>query len=106
MHAIRNVGVVDLGTLETQIAIQRAAYGYDVSGFDPDPQAFDKMQTKVRSAMHMVRRVPHFPDSEWEVHAKKVRGCNDLAQSVGDAKRGVFALLDDLAPPPCVAGNQ
>jgi 3-hydroxybutyryl-CoA dehydrogenase len=111
MHAISKVGVVGLGTLGTQIAIQAAAYGYDVSGFDPDPQAFGKMQTKVRSAMQMVRRGPTFPESEWDLHAKKVRVCDDLAQAVGDAdlvievvpedldaKRSVFARLDRLAP--------
>lgn len=36
MKAI-NVAVVGLGTLGTQVAIQAAAYGHRVSGFDPDP---------------------------------------------------------------------
>ncbi|MEO8835423.1 MAG: 3-hydroxyacyl-CoA dehydrogenase NAD-binding domain-containing protein, partial [Caldimonas sp.] len=50
---VRNIAVVGLGTLGTQIAIQAAAYGHRVSGFDPDGSAFQRMQTKVREAMRM-----------------------------------------------------
>jgi len=111
MQAIKKVGVVGLGTLGTQIAIQAAAYGYEVSAFDPDAEAFGRMQVKVRSAMQMARRGPTFPVSQWETHARKVRVCDDLARAVGDvdlvievvpedleAKRRVFAKLDRLAP--------
>jgi 3-hydroxybutyryl-CoA dehydrogenase len=111
VNAIKKIAVVGLGTLGTQIAIQAAAYGYEVSGFDPDPQAFGKMQLKVRAAMEMVRRGPTFAVSEWDVHAHKVRVAGTLAQAVGDvdlvievvpedldAKRSVFAELDRLAP--------
>ena len=51
MKPIEKISVVGLGTLGTQIAIQAAAYGY--CGFDPEPSAFAKMQTKVRGAMQM-----------------------------------------------------
>ncbi len=37
MKAI-NVAVVGLGTLGMQVAIQAAAYGHRVCGFDPDPR--------------------------------------------------------------------
>jgi phosphoglycerate dehydrogenase-like enzyme len=33
----QNISVVGLGTLGTQIAIQAAAYGHRVSGYDPNP---------------------------------------------------------------------
>ena len=61
MKPIEKISVVGLGTLGTQIAIQAAAYGYAVCGFDPEPSAFAKMQTKVRGAMQMTRRGPTFP---------------------------------------------
>ena len=34
---IKTVSVVGLGTLGTQLAIQAAAYGHEVHGFDADP---------------------------------------------------------------------
>jgi len=111
MKPIENIGVVGLGTLGTQIAIQAAAYGYRVSAFDPDPRAFDNMQTKVRGAMRMIGKEPTFPLAQWEAHAGKVRIFGDLAAAVSAAdlvievvpedletKRRVFADIDRLAP--------
>lgn len=100
-----------LGTLGTQVAIQAAAYGHRVSGFDPDGTAFQRMQTKVREATRMTRRGPTFPIEEWEPHAAKVDVHQDLAGALREAdlviefvredvaiKRAVFAELDRLAP--------
>ena len=108
---IRHIAVVGLGTLGTQIAIQAAAYGHRVSGFDPDGSAFKRMQTKVREAMRMTRKGPTFPIGEWEQHAAKVEVHRDLAGALRDAdlvievvpedlalKRAIFAELDRLAP--------
>jgi 3-hydroxybutyryl-CoA dehydrogenase len=111
MKPIKKISVVGLGTLGTQIAIQAAAYGYDVCGFDPVPSAFAKMQTKVRGAMQMTGKGPTFPIAQWEEHARKVRVYDDLARATGAAdlvievvpeeletKRKVFAELDRLTP--------
>jgi 3-hydroxybutyryl-CoA dehydrogenase len=111
VKSIENISVVGLGTLGTQIAIQAAAYGYNVDGFDPDSGAFAKMRTKVRDAMQMVRKGPTFPVAQWEQHASKVRIHEDLASAVAAAdlvievvpedletKRRVFSELDRLAP--------
>ena len=108
---IKTVAVVGLGTLGTQLAIQAAAYGHEVHGFDPEPGNFQKMMAKVRSAMQMTRKGPTFPLDQWEVHAAKVHIHSDLASAVGSAdlvievvpenlecKRQVFADLDRLAP--------
>ena len=43
MKPIEKISVVGLGTMGTQIAIQAAAYGYAVCGFDPEPSAFAKI---------------------------------------------------------------
>jgi len=111
MRPIEKVSVVGLGTLGTQIAIQAAAYGYDVRAFDPDASVFAKMQTKLRGAMEMVGKSPTFPIGEWEEHARKVKIKGDLAGALADAdlvievlpenleiKRKIFAELDRLAP--------
>ena len=85
MKPIEKVSVVGLGTLGTQIAIQAAAYGYAVCGFDPEPSAFAKMHTKVRGAMQMTRRGPTFPIAQWEEHVRKVQVYDDLARAIGAA---------------------
>jgi 3-hydroxybutyryl-CoA dehydrogenase len=108
---IKIVSVVGLGTLGTQIAIQAAAYGHEVHGFDPEPGNFRKMMDKVRTAMQMTRKGPTFPLDQWEEHAAKVHIHSDLASAVGGAdlvievvpenlerKRQVFVELDRLAP--------
>ena len=119
MKPIEKVSVVGLGTLGTQIAIQAAAYGYAVCGFDPEPSVFAKMQTKVRGAMQMTGKGPTFPIAQWEEHARKVQVYDDLARAIGAAdlvievapeeletKRKVLAELDRLAPPPCAPRDQ
>lgn len=108
---VLNITVVGLGTLGTQIAIQAAAYGHRVSGFDSDRSAFQRMLTKVREAMRMTQKGPTFPVEEWEQHAAKVEMHHDLANALRHAdlvievvpenlatKRSVFAELDRLAP--------
>ena len=108
----QNISVVGLGTLGTQIAIQAAAYGHRVSGYDPDPSAFGRMQVKVREAMRMTRKGPTFPVAEWETNASKVEVHRGLAAALRQAdlvievvpenlaiKRDVFADIDRLAPP-------
>jgi 3-hydroxybutyryl-CoA dehydrogenase len=110
MHVL-NITVVGLGTLGTQIAIQAAAYGHRVCGFDPDRSAFQRMLTKVREAMRMTHRGPTFPVEEWEQHAAKVEMHHDLESALRHAdlvievvpenlamKRSLFAELDRLAP--------
>ena len=112
MKPIEKIAVVGMGTLGTQVAIQAAAYGYDVCGFDPDPSAFAKTQAKVRSAMQIVRKGPTFPVAQWEEHARKIKIFHDLAGAVSgtdlvvevvpenlEIKRKVFAELDRLSPP-------
>ena len=111
MNSIRRVTVVGLGTLGTQIAIQAAAYGYEVSGFARNVGTFDDMQAKIRSAMQMTRKRPTFPIEQWAEHASRVKVYDDLARATSDAdlviesvpevletKRKLFAQLDQLAP--------
>ena len=70
------------GTLGTHFAIQAAAYGHRVSGFDPDRIAFQRMQTRGREAMRMTRKRPTFPMDEWDQHAAKVATHDNLAAAL------------------------
>ncbi len=118
MNAIRRVTVVGLGTLGTQIAIQAAAYGYEVSGFARNVATFDDMQVKIRAAMQITRKGPTFPVEQWAEHASRVKLYDDLARAAGAAdlviesvpevletKRKLFAQLDQLAPPHAILAS-
>jgi 3-hydroxybutyryl-CoA dehydrogenase len=111
MNPIRRVTVIGMGTLGTQIAIQAAAYGYEVSGFARNPAVFGDMQAKIRAAMQMTRKGPTFPVEQWAEHASRVKLYDDLARATSTAdlviesvpevletKRKLFAELDRLAP--------
>jgi 3-hydroxybutyryl-CoA dehydrogenase len=115
MKKIERVAVIGLGTLGSQIAMQAAAYGFDVVGFDPNAAAFATAQEKIRGAMDMVRKGPTYPVARWNEVAGKVRLVSDLAAAVKgadlvievvaenlDLKRKVFAELDRLAPPDAI----
>ena len=118
MNSIRRVTVVGLGTLGTQIAIQAAAYGYEVSGFARNVGTFDDMQAKIRGAMQMTRKGPTFPIEQWAEHASRVKLYDDLARATSTAdlviesipevletKRTLFAQLDQLAPPHAILAS-
>ena len=85
MNPIRRVTVIGMGTLGTQIAIQAAAYGYEVTGFARNPGAFGDMQGKILGAMRMTRKGPTFPLEQWAEHASRVQVCDDLARATSDA---------------------
>lgn len=115
MKQIKNVAVIGLGTLGSQIAMQAAAYDFEVTGFDPNAAAFATAQCKIRGAMEMVRKGPTYPVARWPEVAGKVRLVSDLADAVKSAdlvievvaenlelKRKVFADLDRLTPPDAI----
>jgi 3-hydroxybutyryl-CoA dehydrogenase len=109
--AIKKLGVVGLGTLGAQIAIQAAHYGYDVRAYDQDPEVFQKMIQKVKGMMKLLKKSPTMPLEEWEKAALKVKMAKDLGEALKEAdlvievvpevlelKRKVWAEIDSLAP--------
>ena len=108
---IRKVNVIGLGTLGTQISIQAAHYGYDVTGYDQDPEVFEKMIQKIKGTMAFLKRTPTMPISEWEKASRKVKMARSLEEGISEAdliievipenlelKRKLFAQMDALAP--------
>jgi len=108
---ISRVGIIGAGTLGTQIAIQAAAYGYEVKVYDKDPEAFRKTLQKLAVLRQATGKGPTIPIEEWEKAADKVKHCMDLADAINDVdlvieavpenlelKRKVFAQIDCLAP--------
>jgi 3-hydroxybutyryl-CoA dehydrogenase len=109
---IRKVAVVGTGLLGTQIAIQAACFGYEVSAHDPDEGSFSRVIERLNAMMELTRREPVVPMEEWEKGVEKVNLCKDLEEALRDAdlvieavpeelelKRKVFERLDALAPP-------
>jgi len=108
---IKNISVIGLGTLGTQIAVQAAAYGYNVRGYDQDPDIFQKTVEKMKFMMAAMGKGPTVSKEDWEKAAATGMLTGDLAEAVRDAdfvieaipevlelKRKVFAELDILAP--------
>ena len=108
---IKKVGVIGLGTLGTQIAIQAAYYGYEVSGYDQDPEILQKTIQKVKGIMKFLGKTPTMPAEEWEKAAAKVKLAKDMGEALKGAdlmieaipenlelKRKVWAQIDSLAP--------
>jgi 3-hydroxybutyryl-CoA dehydrogenase len=115
MTQIKKVGVVGLGTLGTQIAIQAAHYGYDVKGYDQDPEIFQQTIQKIRRMMKFLGKSPTMPVEEWEKAAQKVKLAKDMGEALQAAdlvievvpenlelKRKIFAQIDSLAPPEAI----
>jgi 3-hydroxybutyryl-CoA dehydrogenase len=108
---IQKIAVIGLGTLGTQIAIQAAYYGYEVRGFDQDPEIFQKTIQKLKGMMKFLGKSPTMPADEWEKTASKVHFAKEMGETLKEAelvieaipenlelKRAVWAKIDSLAP--------
>lgn len=108
---IKKVSVIGLGTLGTQISVQAAHYGYDVSAYDQDPQVFQKTIEKVKGVMAFLKKSPTMPEAEWEKAVSKVKMADRFEESLMEAdlvieaipenlemKRELFARMDEIAP--------
>jgi 3-hydroxybutyryl-CoA dehydrogenase len=108
---IKKVAVIGSGILGTQIAIQSAHFGYDVTVYDSDPASFEKAHQDLKTVLSKAVGKPLFTPELWEEEAQKVRLCPDLTDALSEAdlvieavpedveiKRKVFAKIDGLAP--------
>ena len=111
MQKMQKVSVIGLGTLGTQIAIQAAHYGYDVKGYDLDPEIFQQTIQKIRGMMKFLGKGPTMPVEEWEKAAQKVKLAKDMGEALQAAdlvievvpenlelKRKIWAQIDSIAP--------
>ncbi|MBC8420813.1 MAG: 3-hydroxyacyl-CoA dehydrogenase family protein, partial [Desulfobacterales bacterium] len=108
---IKKVAVIGTGILGTQIAVQSAHFGYEVSAYDSDKASFGRAHEDLKSVLSKAVGKPLFTPEQWEEEARKVRLCTELADALSEAdlvieavpedvgiKRKVFAELDVLAP--------
>jgi 3-hydroxybutyryl-CoA dehydrogenase len=114
-QGIRKVTVVGTGILGTQIAIQAAFFGYEVSACDADQTSFTRNHEHLKSVLQRARGTPFFTAEQWDNGAKGIRRYADLAQAVADAdlvieaipenvalKREIFEKIDAAAPPRAI----
>jgi 3-hydroxybutyryl-CoA dehydrogenase len=94
---IRYVAVVGTGTLGTQIAIQAARFGYAVSAYDVDKEAFPRSRQHLSSVITGARgkRLPSI--EAWEKAAQEIRRCDALAEALADADLVIEAVVEDLS---------
>ena len=90
--SIRKVSVVGLGTLGSQIAIQAACYGYEVQGYDQDPEIFQKTIEKMKDMMKVLGKSPTVSLEEWERAAARVK----LPRELGDALKGADLVIEAI----------
>ena len=108
---IKKVAVIGSGVLGTQIAVQSAHFGYEVSAYDSDPESFGRSHQNLKSVLSKAVGKPLFTPEEWEEEARKVTRCATMADALGEAdlvieaapevldiKREIFAKIDGLAP--------
>jgi 3-hydroxybutyryl-CoA dehydrogenase len=108
---IQKVAVIGTGVLGTQISIKAAHFGYGVFAYDIDGASFYRAHENIKSILTTGVEKGFFTANQWDVSAKGVRICKDLAEAVGHAdlvieavpenivlKRKVFENIDALAP--------
>jgi len=108
---IRKVAVVGTGTMGAQIAVQAAHFDYEVSAYDIDEGAFNRVLQNIRAFIKSSGRKTILPMEDWEKGADRVIISPGLGEALQGAdlvieaipedlalKRGVFEQIDSLAP--------
>ena len=108
---IKNVALVGLGTLGAQIALQAAAKGYRVTGFDPVENALDIFMERMSQTIGKDQMIGPIDPGVWPVAAGGIEVVDSPAQAVAqadlvievvpeklDLKRKVWAEMDAEAP--------
>jgi len=96
-QGIKKVAVVGSGVLGTQIAVQSAHFGYDVSVFDPNPASFEKAHRNLKDVLKNAVGKPLFTPEKWENAGQKVNRCSKLSDALGKADLVIEAVPEDLA---------
>lgn len=115
---IGRVTVVGTGILGTQIAVQAAFFGYEVSVYDADPNSFMRTHGHLKSVLQKASETRSLTLDQWEDTAKKINRNTDLAHAVSEAdlvieavpeqlalKRKVFEEIDTSAPSKAILAS-
>ncbi len=94
---IRKVAVIGTGTMGTQIAIHSSFHGYEVSAYDPDEKAFQKVLEMIRVRIANSTREPTLSLEEIQNQAKKIRRAKNLEEAVRGADIVIEAIPEDLS---------
>ncbi len=97
MDNIKTIAVLGLGTLGAQIALQAAAKGFIVKGFDPVPGQLNAYLDKMPAPGNPGKKTGIFDTSAWFMAAEKVRQYDTLALALKDADLVIEAVPEDLS---------
>jgi 3-hydroxybutyryl-CoA dehydrogenase len=116
--SIRRVAVVGTGILGTQIAIQAAMSGYDVSTYDTDGEALNRAFKNLYSIIGKGGKSGTASVMDWEKGLQKVKHFSELDTALQDTdlvieaapeilelKRALFEKIDSLAPPEAILAS-
>ena len=93
---IKKVAVIGTGTMGTQIAIHSSFHGYEVSAYDPDEKAFQKILEMIKVRVANSNREPTLSLEEIQNQAKKIRLSKSLEEAVRGADLVIEAIPEDI----------
>jgi len=94
MDSIKNVAVIGLGSLGAQIALQSAACGYDVAGFDTDEKIFQIQLDRCVAAFRERGKPSKIDVEKWPEAANKIRMCQSISEAVSEADLVIEAVSE------------
>lgn len=95
-YDIKKVAVLGLGTLGAQMAAQAAAVGYEVYGFDPDKDVFNKCMKAFLALDQSTFRATPVKVAEWPEAAQRITMCDSLEEAVGAADLVLEVVPENL----------
>jgi 3-hydroxybutyryl-CoA dehydrogenase len=112
---MKKIAVIGAGTMGTQISVQIANHGYEVSLMARHPEKFQKSLRDLADSLHNTGGIAAPVLEEWLQGAGKVklreglpealRGADLVVEAVSEdleLKRNLFARIDSLAPPDAI----
>jgi len=93
---IKKVAVLGLGTLGAQIALQAAAKGYDVRGYDPDAEALSRTLKGFRHANPDGLSSGPVDLDQWQAVAGQIKIGAGMGEAVRDADLIIEAVPENL----------
>lgn len=102
---IRQIAVIGAGTMGHGIALEFAAYGYDVALHDRDPAQLARAETGIAEGLARLVAIGRITPEDAAAAPERIVLGADLATAVADADLVIEAVSEDLAVKQAVFGE-
>src|SRR4051812_14500078 len=96
VHEIRRVGVVGAGLMGHGIALEFAAYGFDVRLHDQDVAQLKRARTEIAEGLAELAEIGQMPPAALASAPDRIVMATDLHTTVADADLVIEAVTEDL----------